>query len=147
MSNKIKNLKKISNNFSNKNWPLKTDNWYNLGMLKIRIESLFHDVENVCYKIQYKDNKIFYATDTGRIDHIDAKDYDYYFVEANYESDEELDKKIQLAKENEEYTHLIRVKKTHLSQIECFDWLYKNRGDNSQYVLMHQHEGRKTEEN
>ena len=119
---------------------LKTDNWYNLGMLKIKIESLFHDVENVCYKIQYKDKKIFYATDTGRIDHIDAENYDYYFIEANYESDEELDEKINKAKENEEYTHLIRVKQTHLSQIQCLDWLYKNRKNNGEYVFMHQSE-------
>lgn len=109
-------------------------------MLKIKIESLFHDVENVCYKIQYKDNKIFYATDTGRIDHIDAENYDYYFIEANYESDEELDEKINKAKENEEYTHLIRVKQTHLSQIQCLDWLYKNRKNNGEYVFMHQSE-------
>lgn len=126
---------------------LETDNWYNLGMLLIKIESLFHDVENVCYKIKYKDKKIFYATDTGRIDHIDAKDYDYYFIEANYESDDELDEKIRIAKENEEYCHYIRVKKTHLSQVQCLDWLYKNRS-NGEYVFMHQHEeDKETEEN
>lgn len=119
---------------------LKTDNWYNLGMLKIKIESLFHDVENVCYKIQYKDNKIFYATDTGRIDHIDAENYDYYFIEANYD-EELLEKHIQKClddfdEENKLY-YLRRVKRTHLSSLDAMNFIYNNMKKDSIYILLH----------
>lgn len=121
---------------------LESNKTYDLGMFKCKMHPLFHDAPNVGYTIWYKDKKIFYATDTGRIDHIEEPNCDYVFLEANYESDEELDKQIEIAKENGEFTHLIRVKKTHLSQVQCMDWLYKNMGENTQYCWIHQHKNK-----
>ena len=122
---------------------LEIDKTYDLGMFKCKVYNLYHDVQNVAYVIKYNGKKIFYATDTGRIDHIEEPNCDYIFLEANYESDEELDKLIQEAEENGEFSHLKRVKYTHLSQVQCMDWLYKNMGDNSQYVWLHQHKDKK----
>ena len=122
---------------------LDTNKMYDLGMFKCKVYDLIHDTPNIAYFIQYKGYNLFYGTDTGRIDHISCPGCDYYFVEANYESDEELDKLIQIALENEEYTHLARVKETHLSQVQCMDWLYNNMRENSQYIWMHQHIDRK----
>ncbi len=113
--------------------------WYDLGLFKVKIEELYHDVPNVCYHIIYKDKKFFYATDTSYIDHIEAKNYDYYFIEGNYETDDELDQRIQEAKEKGEFTYLSRVKYTHLSQVQALNWLNNNMGDNSEYQFMHQH--------
>lgn len=42
-----------------------------------------HDVENYGYKIFMNDLKIMYATDTNRMTTI-CRDYDYYFIEANF---------------------------------------------------------------
>ena len=126
---------------------LETNKTYDLGMFKCKMYDLYHDVPNVAYMIQYNGKKIFYATDTGRIDHIEEPNCDYVFLEANYESDEILDQQIQESEEKGEFTHLVRVKDTHLSQVQCMDWIYKNRGDNTEYVWVHQHidKGRKEE--
>ena len=114
---------------------------YDFGKYIIEPVTAIHDVPNFGYKITIKNNnyKIFHISDTGSISHIEAKDYNLYCIEANYESDEILEQQIQEAEEKGKYTHLIRVKGTHLSQIQCMDWLYKNMGGNSQYCWLHQH--------
>lgn len=120
---------------------LDTKKWYDIGIFKVRLDYLIHDVPNDCIHIEFKNGiKIFYATDTSTIDHIIAKNYDYYFVEANYDTDEEIDEKIRIAKENGEFTYLERVKKTHLSQLQAINWLDKNKNEKSQYIFIHQHE-------
>lgn len=119
---------------------LDTKKWYDIGIFKIRLDYLIHDVPNDCIHIEFKNGiKMFYATDTSTIDHIIAKDYDYYFVEANYDTDEEIDEKIRIAKENGEFTYLERVKKTHLSQLQAINWLDKNKKEDSNIIFIHQH--------
>ncbi len=94
---------------------------------------LYHDVPQCGYKL-FKDGKSYiYATDTRKIDHIKAENYDVYLIEANYENEEELKGRA----ESLEYYN--RVLKTHLSKEKATEWLLKNMGDNSQYEFMHQH--------
>ena len=109
--------------------------------------NLYHDVPNVAYFIDFDGHTLFYGTDTGRIDHISVPNCDFYFVEANYETEEELEEQIKIAQENGEFTHLSRVKETHLSQVQCLDWLYNNMGENSQYIWLHQHQDAVRKEN
>ena len=56
--------------------------------LQLSPEPLVHDVENCCYHMVFgsKDvgEKVFYATDTGTLDSIEAKGYSLYMVEANH---------------------------------------------------------------
>lgn len=118
---------------------LELDKKYSLGLVNIKINTMFHDVPNVCFHLEYKDKKIFYGTDTGEIDHIKALNYDLYFIEANYESDEELDKEILKHIENGLYTHKKRVKYTHLSMVQALNWLHINNKNNGEYVFIHQH--------
>lgn len=119
---------------------LDIERWYKVGNLKIRLDYLYHDVPNDCIHIQLPDGKkVFYATDTSQIDHIVAKEYDYYFIEANYLTDTELDNKIQEDKENDRFSYYERVKETHLSQLQAINWLDKNIGANSKYIFIHQH--------
>ena len=125
---------------------LDIEKWYQVGDLKIRLDYLFHDTPNDCIHIILPNGKkIFYATDTSKIDHIIAKEYDYYFIEANYLTDTELDNKIQEDKENGRFSYYERVKKTHLSQLDAINWLDKNMGADSKYIFIHQHENRKEE--
>lgn len=119
---------------------LELEQWYKVGDLKIRLDYLYHDVPNDCIHIHFADGKkVFYATDTSKIDHIIAKEYDYYFIEANYLTDTELDNKIQEDKENNRFSYYERVKETHLSQLQAINWLDKNMGANSKYIFIHQH--------
>ena len=92
---------------------------------------------NLCKK---NGNKLIYATDTNRIDHIIAKNYDYYFIEGNYENEEELHQRA----ENQYYEN--RVKNTHLSKVSATEWLMNNMGNNSKYMFMHVHKERNKNE-
>jgi phosphoribosyl 1,2-cyclic phosphodiesterase len=100
---------------------------------------LDHDVPNCGYKIKLDNHKVFYATDTNSLQHITAKDYDLYLVEANY-AEEEITERIRKKIESGEYAHEWEVLKNHLSREKAEDWLYKNMGQHSHYVLLHQHE-------
>ena len=119
---------------------LDIEKWYDIGIFKVRLDYLIHDTANDCIHIEFKDGtKMFYATDTSSLEHVEAKNYDYYFVEANYDTDEELERKIREAKEKGEFTYLERVRHTHLSQLAALNWYDKNKGENSEIIYIHQH--------
>lgn len=122
---------------------IETSYWFDMGMCRAKLDMLYHDVPNYCLHLFYKGKYLLYATDTSKIDHIVAKYYDYYLIEANYETDEELDQKIMEAHEKGEFTHLERVRYTHLSQLQALNWLENNKGEKSKYIFMHEHKERK----
>lgn len=116
---------------------------YDIGKYIIEPVMAIHDVPNFGYKIIIKENnyKIFHISDTNSLKHIEAKNFDWYSVEGNYESYEEIDKKIQEKVEKGEFTYLKRVKQTHINQVEAINWLDKNMSANSKYIFIHQHTG------
>lgn len=117
-----------------------TGKWYNIGIFKVKMDYLFHDCPNNCLHIEFKNGeKLFYATDTSRIDHVAAKDYNLYLIEANYLTDDELRKKIKEQEEKGEYSYYNRVLNTHLSQLQALNWLNENKGVGSEYCFIHQH--------
>lgn len=117
-----------------------TGKWYDIGIFKVRMDYLFHDVPNNCLHIEFKNGeKLLYATDTSSIDHIQAEGYDLYLIEANYETDDELREKIKEQEEKGEYSYYNRVLNTHLSQLQAINWLNENKGINSEYCFIHQH--------
>ena len=118
---------------------LKIGKIYDYRDFKVAVIRLYHDVPNCGYKLKLGANKIIYATDTNKIDHIVAKNYDYYFIEGNYESEEELEYRKMDKLLNGEYYYEDRVKETHLSKVKATEWLMKNMGSNSKYVFMHEH--------
>lgn len=100
--------------------------------------SLVHDVPNVAYLLKMGRETMFYATDTGTLDHINAHGCDLYMIEANH-TKEEIDarKKAKLAAG--QYSYESRAAATHLSQEQAMDWLCRNMSPSSQYVFLHQH--------
>ena len=120
------------------------DKWFDIGICKVRLEQLFHDVENAALKIDFNGFKCIYIVDTNECYQIDAKDYDYAWVEANYSTDEELQEKIREAEENGEFTYLKRVLHTHLSQLDALNWLQKNNITN--YRFIHEHKTKEGKE-
>lgn len=114
------------------------DTWYDYGIARVQPFELFHDMGNCGWRIEYGDKCILYATDTNRIDHIAAPDYDYYFIEANH--DEGDIKERILAKESAgEFAYERRVMHTHLSRDKADKWLMENASDTSIIEYMHQH--------
>lgn len=112
--------------------------------LEVGIFELNHDVPNCGYKIFINNFKYFYATDTCSLDNVEAKDYDMYFIEGNYEDKDELEKRKQKHIEKGEYYYEDRVEETHLSQVKATEWLMKNMKKTSKYIFMHQHMERRT---
>lgn len=112
---------------------------YDYRDFKIIPIKLYHDVSNCGYKLKINRNKLIYATDTNKIDHIIAKNYDFYFIEGNYESEEELEQRKMDKLLKGEYYYEDRVRETHLSKVQATSWLLKNMGENSKYIFMHEH--------
>ena len=115
---------------------LKIGKNYNYNAFIVEPIKLYHDVPQCGYKLKIGTNRLIYATDTSKIDHIEAKNYDYYFIEGNYENEEELHNRAV----DEYYEN--RVKGTHLSKVKATEWLMKNMGGSSKYIFMHEHKER-----
>lgn len=111
---------------------------YDYKLFTIEPVLLVHDVQNIGLKIKIGNKKIFYATDTGQIEHIEAKDYDLYLIEGNYKKDE-LEEKISKKQTMGDFMYEYRVKKNHLSEEDAIRWIYKNAGNQSKYKLIHKH--------
>lgn len=111
----------------------KLDMLYKYSDFYIMPFKLFHDVEQCGYRIFANGKKLIYATDTSKIDHIEAYNYDVYLIEANYESDFELHSRAY----TREYED--RVRNTHLSVEQATDWLLKNMSETSVYEFLHRH--------
>lgn len=124
---------------------LTCDRTYNYGLVKVTPVELKHNVPNCGYKLHFANGKAFYATDTNTLDGIEAPDYDLYLVEANYD-DEEIKHRISEKKVNQEYIYELNVLENHLSKAKCDDWIYRNIGATGEYVYLHGHTERNTDE-
>ena len=99
-----------------------------------------HNVTNCCYRISLNGEKIFYATDCNNLDGIDAKEYDLYMIEANYE-DTEIQDRIAEKEANGQYVYEYQVLNNHLSKQKADKFIGENAGINSRFVYLHGHEG------
>lgn len=108
------------------------------GLCTVRPELLTHDVPNCGYHIFMDGEKVFFATDTGSLSGIEAKDYTLYLLEANHTRDE-LEARIKAKEAAGEFVYERRAARNHLSQEQAEDWLYQQMGPNSRYAFLHQH--------
>lgn len=132
-------------NVSKKNiYLLDVGKWYDLGIIKVKLEHIEHDVPNCLIKWEYHSKKGIYAVDTSNLNNIVAKNYDNYFIEANY-IEEELEKRKEQKILNNDFEIETRIKNSHLSKEQCDDFLLKNMGDNSVYIYCHQHKNKEKE--
>lgn len=100
---------------------------------------LYHDVDNYGIRVFLDGKKVLYATDTRTLEGIKAKNYDLYFVEANYNT-KDLKERIKSKRRKGNFIYESRVENTHLSLEQCNSFLLENMGDNSEAVYMHGHE-------
>lgn len=109
-------------------------------MFTIVPERLTHNVPNCGYHIWRGTESVFYATDTGTLDGIEAKNYTLYMIEANH-SREDIEARAKDKLDRGEFAYEIRAAENHLSKEQAEDWIYQNIGPNGRYVFLHQHEG------
>lgn len=118
---------------------------YNYGKFQIEPVSLFHDVENHGLKIFVCGKRAIYAVDTGYIDHIQAKDFDYFYLEANHE-EAEIAARIAEKQARGEFAYETRAARYHMSQEQAMDFLVKNispeRWNSTEIVFLHAHRER-----
>lgn len=111
--------------------------WYDYGAFKISPVKLYHDVENMGFRLFKDGKKIFHATDTVHLQGISAKGYDLYAIEANYDADTIYDiigEKRALG----EYAHQVGSINSHLSRQQAQDFVLKNAGENYEFIMLHQ---------
>lgn len=107
----------------------------------IEVVELYHNVENCGYKLEINGKKVFYATDTYCLDGIEAKNYDLYLVEANYD-EEEIQKRIEEKEKNGIYVYEYQALENHMSKERVDKWLFENMGEESEVKYLHRHEER-----
>lgn len=120
---------------------MQVDTWYDYGAIRVSPVPLSHDVPNCGWRVKIGGEKLFYATDTGTLAGISAKDYDLYMIECNYE-DEEIRQRIMDKQSAGEYAYEIRAREQHLSKAQCDAFIYDNIGAEGQYVYLHMHKER-----
>ena len=111
---------------------------YDYRIFKIVPIKLYHDVPQCGYRVLFDDYKAIYMTDTKTVEGISAKNYNLYFIEANYDEDEIQERIIQKQQECQ-YVYEFRAKDNHLSKQQASEFLLENMGENSEYVFMHEH--------
>lgn len=112
------------------------DYWY--GLLHLSPVQLVHDAPNCGWRAGVDGEKIFYATDTGTLDGIEAKNYDLYLIEANY-AKVDIEERIREKHAAGEFSYEYRAAANHLSEEQAIEWLHQNMGPNSKFVFLHQH--------
>lgn len=111
---------------------------YEYGLCRVVPFSLMHDVPNCGYKLHFPGGKAIYATDTGNLNGITAKDYDLYLIESNYK-EAEIRERIERKKALNQFAYEYRVIKTHLSEEQCNEFIFSNIGPLGVYVHLHTH--------
>ena len=106
--------------------------------LQLIMTPLKHNVSNCGYRIFLDGEKVFYATDCNNLDGIEAKNYDLYMIEANYE-DEEIQQRIAEKEASGQYVYEYQVLNNHLSKQKADKFIGENAGINSRYVYLHGH--------
>ena len=102
---------------------------------------LVHNVRNYGYKLADDSGfRLFYATDTGTLDGIEAKDYDLYMIECNHKA-AEIEERAAEKEAAGLYAYERRAAENHLSEEQAIEWFAQNASPRSLYVPLHQHAG------
>lgn len=110
---------------------------YDYGVFKISPIVLYHDVPNFGYRIFKDETKIIHCTDTCHLDGIEAKYYDLYAIESNYNEDT-IHKTIEYKKSKGIFSYEVGAINSHLSEQQARDWIFKNKGEKSEVLRLHE---------
>ena len=121
---------------------LRMGSTYEYGNFSVVPVELTHDVPNCGYKIcEGTGCRLMYATDTANLDGIEAKNYDYYLIEANH-GREEIRERMKRKQMEGVYSHEAAAMNNHMSRETADDWLADNASMKSVIYYMHEHRER-----
>ena len=103
-----------------------------------------HDVPNcawhICGQLDGRCEAVFYATDCGSLEGVEARNYDLYLIEANY-GEAEIQERMARKLETGGYAYESRAMESHLSREQAMEWLCENAKEGKSKVLfLHQHQ-------
>ena len=110
---------------------------YDYGQFSISSIKLYHDVPNCGYRIFKADYKIIHCTDTAHLNGIEAKGYDLYAIEHNYNEDT-IFQSIDESNIKGEFSHQKYSINSHLSDQQARDFIYKNIGETYDILRLHE---------
>lgn len=110
---------------------------YDYEVFKLSTIKLYHDVENVGYRIFKGNHKLIHCTDTAHLEGITAKNYDLYAIEHNYD-EETIDDLIKRKNENGQFSYETGAINTHLSEQQAREFIFKNMNENSKTLRLHE---------
>ena len=110
---------------------------YDYGRFQIRPIIAYHDVQNFGWRIFKDGKKVFRVTDTQHLEGIEAKNYDLYAIESNYNEDTVFESITQADNEGR-FSHKRGAINSHLSEQQCNEFFFKNKGDHSILSRLHQ---------
>lgn len=110
---------------------------YDYGEFKVSPVKAFHDVPNLGMRIYKGNHRILHMTDTVHLEGISAKNYDLYCLESNYDA-ETVYEIIREKEARGEYAHQKGAINSHLSFQQANDFFFKNKGENSVLVRLHE---------
>ena len=114
----------------------KISSTYDYGSFQVSPFLLYHDVQNCGYRIFKGDIKIFHATDTAHLEGIEAKGYDVYAIERNYDEDTIIEN-IQRVEEEGRYAYQRFSINRHLSAQQANEFYSRNKKDESVFIELH----------
>jgi len=112
---------------------------YDYGQFEISPIQLYHDVPNCGYRIFQDDKKIIHATDTESLTGIEAKGYDLYAIEHNYDEDK-IERLIREHNEEDKFFYGAGAKNSHLSFQQAFQFIEENKKEDSETLMLHMSE-------
>lgn len=116
---------------------LEVRKWFDYGNFKISPVKLYHDVLNCGFRIIKGEHKTFHATDTSHLNGIEAKDYDLYAIESNYNEETVFDN-IERIEANGGFAYQKESVNTHLSEQQANDFYFRNKKESSQMIRLHE---------
>lgn len=110
---------------------------YNYGKFMVSPIALPHDVPNFGFRLYKGDIKIIHCTDCAHLEGITAPNYDLYCIESNY-SEGTIEESIRATEARGKYAYQKGSYNSHLSEEQCLEFFYKNKGENSELIRLHQ---------
>lgn len=108
----------------------------------IKVHKLHHDVPTCGYEITilYPEGdilRVFYATDTGTLEHLNIPYCDYYFLETNYDSN--TLRVLRSGVKQGQYDRFKRSELIHMDVFETYEWFrqYQNNPYTNKLVQLH----------
>lgn len=110
---------------------------YDYNSFKVSPVTLYHDVPNFGYRIYKGEHKTIHITDTAHLEKIEAKNYDLYAIESNYNEDTVFES-IKNKNLKGEFAYQVGAVKTHLSEQQARDFIFRNKKETSKVLRLHE---------